>query len=215
MKNKVNTWALTFGLGVLLSFNAFGQRDTINYWKGQLYLAIKDTICFPTGYSLDSFVLTNNPDLDNIFKSNKVKELLKWDSGYTDHNVLDSVFKLFCVCDEYKLMDTLSKYNVQNNLKSFYGVGRVPRYTNDIKIIYHLLGFNFFPNPITDYLFIENNNPGNYNLQLFKINGQEVYSVKNITSNNFKLDATCWENGVYYILITSKVESIVKKIIKN
>lgn len=72
-----------------------------------------------------------------------------------------------------------------------------------------------YPNPVADHITIENKKSRNYNLQLYKINGQAIFSENNIRTNIFTIDTQHWDNGIYYILITSKSESIVKKIIKN
>jgi hypothetical protein len=198
---------------VFLSICSYGQRDTINYWKGQLELAIKDTDCFPIGKSKDSFIITNNPNIDTIFKYFKVTNLIWEYPGYTNHNILDSLYNLFCDCDEYKLMDTLNKYNIQENYTRFYGIQRVARYTR-IQTLKPYIAFKFYPNPLTDNLFIINNDHESYNLQIIKNNGQNIYSQNNISESTFLINTSGWDKGIYYILFTSISKRLVNKIIK-
>ena len=216
MKNKINSWVLVLGLGVL-SLSAFGQRDTIKFYPFMLHAQIKDSNAYPIGLSKDSFVITHRPELDTIYKLYKVYKLDLQaplpDPKCNNNNY--RLYKILCRGNEYLLLDTLRKFNSYYKYDFMCISCLIQRASNDVQDQIEIENFKIYPNPITDFLTIENNNPGNYNLQLFKINGQAVYTFNNITSNTFKLDANSWENGVYYILITSKNESIVKKIIKN
>lgn len=217
MKNKVNIWVLTICLGVLLSISAYGQRDTIKFYPFKLRAAIKDSNAYPVGFSKDSFVITHRSELDSILKKYKVYSMILQTSP-PDTNCNNNhyrQYKLLCNCNEYLLLDTLVKFNTYNNYNFICRANLIPKPVSSLQDFKEINNFKIYPNPITDYLTIENNIFENYNLQLFKINGQEVYSVNNIIVNTYKLDASNWANGVYYILMTNKSERIVKKIIKN
>lgn len=210
MKNKVNIWVLTICLGVLLSISAYGQ-----YVPHTVYVGLKDYSLLPKGYTQDSIVITNNHEIDSIFILYGVKSMRKVYTTYTFHNMLDSLYVIYCDSSEIGLCISLNKYNSLYNNKKFLNVFLISIGYDNIPDFQLTKTYQIYPNPITDNLTIENNNPEDYNMQLYKINGQAVYSENGIATNSLTLDTQNWEKGVYYIVITNKTEHIVKKIIKN
>ena len=103
---------------ILLSFNVKGQ----NYIPKVVYIAIKDTAIIPLGYSEDSNIITNNEDIDSIFKKFNVKSMIKLTESFNGHRRLDSLFEINCECNERELRDSLKEYNRINGNNIFHTV---------------------------------------------------------------------------------------------
>jgi hypothetical protein len=213
MRKCNNFRGMVILISIFISLNAWGQRDTINFKKGQLYLVIKDTQCFPKGYSQDSFVITNDSTLDTIFYYYKVKKLVKlFKNNY--HGILDSTYKLFCECDEYKLMDTLQKFNYLRNNTLFYYVERIPIDINTINQILPFKKIILYPNPVNHCLIIQNYEMKPYELRIYSQNGQILFESFNIEKDEYILDMSNYTNGLYYLLIFNQKGFFIEKIIK-
>ncbi len=80
------------------------------------------------------------------------------------------------------------------------------------------LKFYFYPNPITDHLFVSSGNEIENRVEFFLFNYtcQELtLNYKLIDSNKFDLDLSPLSSGVYLIKIASKTTSIYYRIIKK
>lgn len=73
--------------------------------------------------------------------------------------------------------------------------------------------FNIYPNPATDKITIERENPSDYKeINIYDANGRIIYSTKSL-KNPVQLDVSNWAKGAYSIVFTSKSKEISKKII--
>lgn len=74
-----------------------------------------------------------------------------------------------------------------------------------------------FPNPTTDYITIETNNPIN-SIEVLNINGASIYKKEYtlmLDCYGEKIDVKNWQKGVYLLKIETKLDLIIKKIIVN
>ena len=215
MKNIKYYWALTCGLCIILSFSAYGQRDTIKYFPFKLILIIKDSTIFPTGNYNDSQIVdTYNNDIDTIFKNYKVLELYR---AFPNHNPppytkLDSVYKLICKGNEYDLFIVLSNYNINHNNKSFYDVHLVPKAMNNILNDRSNID-NLFTYNNKDIEFKINNTEELY-VGIFNINGVIIRNFQKINSGSSSINIKDLKVGIYILRIikSGKIETF--KIIK-
>ncbi|PHR49934.1 MAG: hypothetical protein COA32_02030 [Fluviicola sp.] len=73
--------------------------------------------------------------------------------------------------------------------------------------------FNIYPNPATDKITIERENPSDYKeIKIYDVNGKIIYTTKSL-KNPVQLDVSNWAKGAYSIVFTSKSKEISKKII--
>ena len=70
------------------------------------------------------------------------------------------------------------------------------------------------PNPVSDQLKINSANGKIKTIQLWSVNGK-LYNTYNLDSQQFELDMSNFENGLYLLQIQTNSESVVKKIIKK
>jgi len=73
--------------------------------------------------------------------------------------------------------------------------------------------FLVYPNPAKDYVYIKFNDSSKKTIQLFDVTGKVV--IEQIISNDtfLQLNTTAFENGIYFLNITSNNNSITQKII--
>ena len=70
------------------------------------------------------------------------------------------------------------------------------------------------PNPVSDRLKINISRGKISTIQLWSVNGK-LYDTYNLNSQQFELDMSNFENGLYLLQIQTATESFVRKIIKN
>ena len=118
-------WIL-FLFAILFVYEVISQTDSTNYFEGQLKLIIKDTTIYPTGmYLYPDIIDTYNPIIDSIFKHFSVTELFRAYLGENiNYELLDSVYILFCDCDENELLDSLNSIN--QNFIYFKYINKIP-----------------------------------------------------------------------------------------
>lgn len=73
---------------------------------------------------------------------------------------------------------------------------------------------SFYPSPVNDVLFIENNNLALKNIFIYDVNGRKVFA-KNVNNkkNKISLNVSSLENGIYIINFSDGVKSVSKKMI--
>ena len=71
--------------------------------------------------------------------------------------------------------------------------------------------FSIYPNPTSDYLTIDNKTEATYDLFLFDIAGNLLYQEPIDKTKNLKVSQ--YKSGVYFLKITNKNRTVVKKII--
>ncbi|MFC2130171.1 T9SS type A sorting domain-containing protein [Bacteroidota bacterium] len=69
-----------------------------------------------------------------------------------------------------------------------------------------------FPNPCIDVLNISHNLPG-AKIELYNTLGNKVYDVERVTGNTQNINCSNFENGVYYLRITSREKSQFERIV--
>lgn len=78
----------------------------------------------------------------------------------------------------------------------------------------HELGFNIYPNPIENILFIDNNQLKNTVITILDVNGR-ILMENNFKAQNNKINISNLESGVYFMRAVTGSNSFVKKIIKK
>ena len=71
--------------------------------------------------------------------------------------------------------------------------------------------FSIYPNPSSDYLTIENKTEETYDLFLFDIAGKSLYQESINKTKNLKVSQ--FKSGIYFIKITNKNRTVIKKVI--
>jgi hypothetical protein len=75
------------------------------------------------------------------------------------------------------------------------------------------LNFNVFPTPSSRTLIIQTNNIDTYQLTLSNLQGKNLIIENVYIENNYDLDLSNIENGIYILTLQNKNEQIQKKII--
>jgi hypothetical protein len=188
---KTKTILIFTILSFSITFHIYCQRDTIKYFPFILDVAIKDSNAYPIGITNDTFVITNRPELDSIFKIFKVKSMIKqWFA--IDSSCNDGVFhlyQLYCNCNEYLFLDTLLKFNAYNNFNLLCYAFLLPRGSLGLNSINRIKDFRIYPNPSRDGFFIDFYIPGkieNSVLTFYDMIGKKILQIP-ITENTGKL----------------------------
>ncbi|MEI6508953.1 MAG: immunoglobulin-like domain-containing protein [Bacteroidota bacterium] len=126
------------------------------------------------------------------------------------------------VIDTLKL-DNLGSYKVTYKLTD--PSGNVANSVSRLVIIQYLgineiknsLNFNVYPNPVSDFIYIENKEPNceMQSLKILDITGKQVFS-QNVTKEkitDYKLDIGKLENGIYLLQIETNEGIYLKKIL--
>jgi len=74
-------------------------------------------------------------------------------------------------------------------------------------------GIKIYPNPTSDLLTIEIDNPDWKLVDLTSLNGQIIYSTK-LEGTSYQLDLSSFRKGAYFITIRSRDFVTTRKIIK-
>lgn len=79
-----------------------------------------------------------------------------------------------------------------------------------------LFKVNVFPNPTADYIMLEFDGEVNVDLyiEIFNLDGQRLYSTKNIVNNKIEVDTSEFPNGTYIIHANFGNQSINSKFVK-
>lgn len=72
--------------------------------------------------------------------------------------------------------------------------------------------FNCYPNPATDVINIRSENSVN-SIRMFNIGGQMIYSIENSNSKYQTIDISSFEKGVYFLELSSDIETKNVKIV--
>jgi hypothetical protein len=154
--------------------------------------------------------LLSKDNVDNFLnlKLNKYNFLLN-DKGQTKDF---SYTTLIGDKEIFFLSDLLSQYNLNNKVSCIF-------HKNDLLIsndatCQNILTteednytFNVFPNPVTDFLNIESNRYGEFNIDIYSSTGNRIFS-ENINGSN-KLLLTNLKKGIYFIkILNNKKEEI-------
>lgn len=75
---------------------------------------------------------------------------------------------------------------------------------------------HIFPNPTYDFLNVNFSilNPAEISLELFNATGQKITSINSNLQHNYRTDITSLAHGLYFLRITYRKISIVKRIVK-
>lgn len=74
--------------------------------------------------------------------------------------------------------------------------------------------FSIFPNPSNQEFNISISENTNISINITNTLGQKIYSINNV-NKNLKLDCSNWENGIYYINVSSNGANKTYKFIRN
>ena len=75
--------------------------------------------------------------------------------------------------------------------------------------------FTFYPNPANSFVTIGNNSHITFDIEIYNALGQRLYEEKNTTTNAKTIDTSPFNNGILFINITSKNQSINYKLLKQ
>lgn len=73
-------------------------------------------------------------------------------------------------------------------------------------------GLNYYPNPTTNYLELENANYNIETVEIYNLQGQQLYTDKFLNKNSIHLDFTSFSKGLYLVVVN---KTAVLKIAKN
>ena len=69
-----------------------------------------------------------------------------------------------------------------------------------------------YPNPASDYLTIETDNPKTHTIKIHSLNGQLLYRTKGEVPT-FDIDLSSFQKGLYFITVRSRDKERMEKII--
>ena len=178
--------SMTTGLG---SFDVLRLKLTA-YTDSELDILCKDTVTNQTTW-ITNVPFTSIPGLTS-FSNNSIEYKYQWVTDDT------SVSFLICeaVVDEFdNIIDEVS-YQI------------APPVSSTVNVEKNLL--NVFPNPTSNVLNIDFTKKNNYSLSFVDINGRILIS-KNVI-NNISLDISSFNKGIYFLLVKSDEDFVIKKI---
>lgn len=98
---------------------------------------------------------------------------------------------------------TGNKYDATESVDCFAGTGVE---TQEVKNI------NVYPNPASDYLFINQDKTGINNIRIFNVAGKEIMNYQTINlDNKLKIDISKLPSGIYFIEVENKLAKFIKK----
>ncbi|MCD4792800.1 MAG: T9SS type A sorting domain-containing protein [Bacteroidales bacterium] len=94
---------------------------------------------------------------------------------------------------------------------------------DDVLILYHspnnITDFNqsyiVYPNPVSDFLYIETNDLKNYSLKVYDIFGKLIYSDSEVISNSYKINFSSFRSGTYFINVNDGKKANTIKVVKK
>jgi hypothetical protein len=153
---------------------------------------------FSRNLSNDSEDLVLRDAYGNIIDEVKYKDVLPWPED-ADGN--GSFLKLVSLDSDNSLA---SSWIAQNDTAENLSVNAF-QYGSFISVA---------PNPVSDKLKINSAKGKISTIQLWSVNGK-LFDTYNLNNQQFELDMSNFENGLYLLQIQTDTESFVKKIIKN
>ncbi len=153
---------------------------------------------FSRNLSNDSEDLVLRDAYGNIIDQVKYKDVLPWPED-ADGN--GAFLKLVSLDSDNSLA---SSWIAQNDTAENLSVNAF-QYGNFISVA---------PNPVSDKLKINSASGKISTIQLWSVNGK-LFDTYNLNNQQFELDMSNFENGLYLLQIQTDTESFVKKIIKN
>jgi len=67
-------------------------------------------------------------------------------------------------------------------------------------------GVNIYPNPASEILFVENNNPNLQQMTVYDMQGKQMHQ-----SNITNIDISSWANGAYLVVFANQDQTLVRK----
>lgn len=74
---------------------------------------------------------------------------------------------------------------------------------------------SIYPNPVTDYLTVNSSLKDIQSIKIYDVLGTMIYNSNTVLEKNTVIDFKNYSKGIYFLSISGKNESIVKKIIKQ
>ena len=112
--------------------------------------------------------------------------------------------------DEDGFIGEVEDYDIDLETGTFVGVDDMKDEVDDTEMV-----MNVFPNPVSDILNISTETiADDASIRILNLVGQEMLWQR-ITSDNTRMDVNTFTKGIYFIILESGGESIVKKFIKN
>ena len=177
---------------------------------------------FTTGAACDSLI-TNNPP---VFTDSVITDTLNW-TRITGSFVVDSAYTYLVIGNFFDdaNTDTVKFFNDFSDNAYYYlddvCVGTDSNfvynysYTTGINENNLQAQFSFYPNPVNNFLNIQNNFQTSFDLMVHNSLGQQLYSEQNITSNNLQLDVSNYSSGLLFITINSNHNQFTYKLLKQ
>ncbi len=182
--------------GILSEFKDDGDMDSIFSSDGNI-LAIEATDCFV--FTVGSFTNFGNCDAENFAMFERsTKEIVQTDRGLDGNGYSLSANEDFVyVGGSFTYGADIHSPGIIS-LPSCYEDGIEDLSESEVRI---------FPNPVTEFLVIENG--AGKNIRIFSLS-EEIYLMVNEVDNRKVFDCLSIPAGTYYILIEGKVFSFIK-----
>lgn len=211
--NILNT-PLIIGQKYFISFNVSNADDTS-----------------VVGYSINkigakfSTVMHTNVNIDNnahIYTSSVISDTVNW-TRIAGSFVADSAYKYLMIGNFFDDENT-TVVNNSSGFWAYYLVDDVCVSTDSLLCINPSISveendinnqFSFYPNPANDLLTITNCSNIPFNLTIYNSIGQQLYSKKNIISNNIQVDTSMYNLGIFFLQINSKNKLFNYKLVKQ
>ncbi|MBX7204597.1 MAG: T9SS type A sorting domain-containing protein [Bacteroidia bacterium] len=231
LKENKDNFGITYIQLVKDDGNSTYLLDTIGqsfYTFSQYLIYAASPLIAPLADGALLIVYTNSDQMLQFVKYNTVSNMV--DYRFTVTNDLLSLFgnplKYANASGHISMLKTLDggylltskinrlEFDWQNNMMliKFDSVGNFywPFATGQ-KEIPDLL-HSVYPNPVTDELYFELHEPGQYTLTVTDVNGQVVYQT--VVKDKTKIETALWSSGVYFYQLTSGSNTNTGKFVK-
>jgi hypothetical protein len=204
---------------IALSLNSFGAQTNCASDKiGTMFT----TYFYNCDTLLTTPFLTNNPP---IFTDSIVTDSLNW-TRITGSFVADSAYTYLVIGNFFDdaNTDTIKFFNDFSD-NAYYYLDDVALST-DSAFVYNYSfttsinenslqnQITVYPNPVTNYLTVNQNFTNPYDLIIYNALGQKLYEEKNITIGNKTINIASFTKGLLFITIKSNKQSINYKLFK-
>ncbi|MPM05051.1 hypothetical protein SDC9_51333 [bioreactor metagenome] len=156
------------------------------------------------------FSFMNGADLADVNNDGMLELIcISYDQTFTStDSTIVNVYSLNVPCnDTTVLFGTYKGNNARNGLIT---AGFPPYSVSETDCF-----VSVYPNPATDYLNVEFQESGNFDVTVFSPEGRIVYALQNIQSKHLKLGTKEFAPGTYILKIDSEKGSSIKRIVLN
>jgi len=207
---------LTIGQKYFVSFKINRPNDTVAVGYSINGMGAKFSTVTQTNVSID-----NSP---HIYTNSVVSDTVNW-TRIAGSFIADSTYNYLMIGNFFDDANTNAVHDVTGTAPwAYYLVDDVCVSTDSLLCANFSVSveenslehqFSFYPNPATDFVTVQNSFNAPFNITVFNVLGQELYSKQNITSNNLQLDVNSYNAGLFFIQINSQNKQINYKLLKQ